>query len=444
MRARLLVISALAGCHPPPTVTPKAPPTVVTEAVTEHVAPFERLPPPMLPVDCVEASRAGVVGFCDQQVSTSATHVACHERGQVSTAALACLPELRSITLRDTRVMRLEPLRELKNLRRLNLSRTNVVDLAPLARLSSLRELALDETRVVDLTPIAKLPALSKLRLRKMHIVDWTTLAGFPALVELDVTDNARPDVTGLGLHANLQVAEVPDSLADYGPFASMPKLRKLVVRHAWSSFVSTSERQKAFEGLAGLTQLRELEVYRSEVTSLAPLARMSNLQELWLDAPEATSLAPLTKLTNLTFLGLAATEVLGDRIQAELASLASLPKLVNLTVYESPSDTSYLRGFSRLEGLLLSSRGSETLDIGGVAGLPKLELFEVRWGKVERLSPLIRVKSLTGVTLDATKVPLAEVEALRRARPSVSVSYAPEPEDDAGDIDDSDDPEDW
>jgi len=398
----------------------------------------------MLPVDCTEAVRTGVVEFCNQQLDTMVTHVACHRSDQVSTAALACLPDLRSLTLAGTKVKRLDPLRELRYLRRLNLSHTFVVSLHALADVPSLRELALDETRVVNLAPLARLPSLSKLRLQNTRDVDWSTLAGFPSLVELDVSANEEPDLTALGPHRGLRAVRVPDSILDLSRLADMPQLRKLVIDHERSSSVPMSRRREVFEGLAAVTQLREIELYRSEVKSLLPLAGMSMLEELWLDAPKMSSLAPLTKLTNLTFIGFAGTEGLGERREAELASLASLPNLTTLTVYESPPDTSYLRGFPHLRAVLISAPGSEALDIGGVATLTKLETFEVRRSKVTRLLPLARLQSLTELTLNGTEVPRAEVDAIRRARPGVAVTYRPEPEDDWDDWDFSDDPVDW
>lgn len=433
-----LAIVAVASCRaapPPAAQEPRA--TVVTDAAAEPIAPFRRLPPPMLPVDCDEAARRGVVEFCGQRLDTTETHVACHGPNQVSTAALACLPKLQSLTLRDTMVMRLEPLRNLSHLRRLNLSRTRVVDLAPLAGLQSLRELALDETRVVDLSPLAGLRELSKLRLHKGRRVDWSTLSGLPSLTELDLLENDRPDLTTLAPHRSLQTVSVPENITSFRPLAEMPSLRKLVVAGEWLG--------KVGEGLEAVTQLRELELHQVNLPSLAPLANMANLESLWMETPKVTSLAPLTALTNLTFVGFGDTIGLGDRRQAELASLASLPKLARLTVFMGPHDTSYLRGFTRLEGLALSASGFARLDLGGVAALPKLEVLDLRWGVVGRLAPLVRVKSLTHVVIDGMiDVPSSEVLALRRARPRLEIIQAPKPDDSRDDDSWDDDPEDW
>lgn len=437
MKARAMMVVAVAGCQaPPPSETPKAPPTVVTDSAVAPRAPFRSLPPPMLPVDCKEAARVGAVEFCGQRLGTAVTHAACHRTDQVSTAALACLPELRSLTLRNTKVARLEPLRRLTHLRRLNLSRTNVVDLGPLTGVRSLRELALDGTQVIDLTPLAALPELSKLRLRGTPSVDWSTLSGLPSLSELDVTGNQRPDLSALAGHAVLQRVSVPDSVTDVTPLVDMPELRKLVVRHEYFEGADEERQRRVVEGLGAITELRELVLHGSKATSLAPLASMSKLESLWFDAPRVTSLAPLTKLENLSFVGLADTRGLGDRRQAELSSLGSLPKLVSLTVFLSPHDTSYLRAFPRLEGLALSALPYETLDISGIAALPKLDVLEIHGGKVERLSPLVRAKGLTRFEIKpSADVPSSEVEALRRARPRLDISYSPEA---------SDGPDDW
>jgi len=93
-------------------------------------------------------------------------------------ARLSELPEFRTLSVADTPIADLTPLRCLTALQSLDCGGTQVADLTPLAGLLALQTLYCGGTRVADLTPLAGLLALETLDCRSTPVADLTPLAG--------------------------------------------------------------------------------------------------------------------------------------------------------------------------------------------------------------------------------------------------------------------------
>ncbi|MEM8539464.1 MAG: leucine-rich repeat domain-containing protein [Pseudomonadota bacterium] len=94
-----------------------------------------------------------------------------HEIGQVT--------QLEYLSLNNTNITDLRPLRGLENLTRLELGQTPVKDLTPLAELSSLRDLSLHRSWAFDLSPLSNLSNLEDLNL------SYTAVQSLEPLVKL-------------------------------------------------------------------------------------------------------------------------------------------------------------------------------------------------------------------------------------------------------------------
>lgn len=201
------------------------------------------------------------------------------------------------------------------------------------------------------------------------------TLAGLESLTELSLE--------GISLDEDLAT------------LAALPHLRALALRRC----------QGSLRSLAGFTRLQTLEVSahaQIEQLGFEPLAGLAGLVELreldlgdagW---PHADALAELTRLERLD---LRSSEVVRLEPLRRLAALREL----NLSGCTGLSDLQPIAGLVALERLRLGY--TRVRDLRPLAGLGKLAILELAGTPVEDLSPLHGLLALTKLGLEACEV---------------------------------------
>jgi len=302
----------------------------------------------------------------------------------------------------------------------------------PIGELEGLTYLDLrgNRCRYQNLEPLGKLTRLEYLSLEDLYyesgdhfftgITDLSFLAGLTELRELNLSDNNRlTDLSVLGGLTKLETldlshlgSESEERILDLTPLAKLPALQKLNLEfsHArWST-------------LAGLTRLRELNLYYTGISDLSVLLGMTDLERLNLDSAQVSDYSPLAGLTNLEYLDLSKSNItdlsdlspltkmkelyLKDCDVSSLAPLAGMEQLEVLSLRKTLTSQGYDAGPSPVRDLTPLARmtrlrefyalGLEAADYSPLSGLPSLEVLELDYCGIDDLS---FVKSLTGLT---------------------------------------------
>jgi hypothetical protein len=190
--------------------------------------------------------------------------------------------------------------------------------------------------------------------------------------------------------------------VSDLAPLASLTALQSLNLMGTQVSDLAP---------LAGLTALQSLNLMRTRVSDLAPLASLTALQSLLLDQIQASDLAPLADLVALQRLSITRTRA------SDITPLAGLASLQFLWLDGTQvNDFTPLAGLTALQGLNLD--GTQISDLAPLAGLTALQTLDLMRTQVSDLAPLAGLTALHGLNLDGTQVgdlaPLAGLTALQ------------------------------
>ncbi len=139
----------------------------------------------------------------------------------------------------------------------------------------------------------------------------------------------------------------VTPALTLRSPDLAIPLLRRFVAQIG--SFAGVGSRINDLAPVAGLTNLRNLDLDGTLVHDLRPIAGLANLESLKLWRTRVDDLAPIERLANLKFLGLQATMV------HDLAPIAGLTNLEDLNI-----------------------SGTRVTDLTAIAKLPKLRSLNI------------------------------------------------------------------
>lgn len=142
---------------------------------------------------------------------------------------------------------------------------------------------------------------------------------------------------------------------------------------------------------IATLTNLTNLHLSNTQITSLEPLAKLTNLTKLHLDSPWIISIEPLASLTNLTDLDINYTQI---------TTLEALAKLANLTKlrFGSPHITSFeaLAKLTKLTKLYIGSPYLTSLEpLAKLTNLTELNLSKTQITSLETLTKLTNLTRL-------------------------------------------------
>ena len=184
---------------------------------------------------------------------------------------------------------------------------------------------------------------------------------------------------------------------------------------------------------LANLTGLQALDLVENNVSDLTPLANLTELQSLYLIGDNISDLTPLANLTELQSLYLIGDNISDPAPLANLTGLQSLhwvgsnisdpAPLANLTGLQSLhlwgdniSNLTPLSNLTKLRSLILAeTKVSDLTPLSNLTGLQHLDLEET---PVSDLTPLSNLTKLQSLDLTGTGITENEVSKLRDALP--------------------------
>ena len=189
----------------------------------------------------------------------------------------------------------------------------------------------------LDLTGIESIGNLESLYISRFESVDLMELRNAVQLKSLGVnySDNIT-NLNGLAGLTNLtQLDLISDRISDLRPLSALTNLK--VLNLSWNSITSLTE----LEGLTSLTNLTELDLHNNQVSDLQPLSGLSNLEYLYAFDNQITNLAGLENLKTLY--------VAGNQI-SDLRPLSKLANLESLSISRNQITT--LSGLENLTNL--------------------------------------------------------------------------------------------
>ena len=151
----------------------------------------------------------------------------------------------------------------------------------------------------LDLTGIEKIATLESLDISGFESVDLMELRNAVQLKSLGVnySDNIT-NLNGLAGLTNLtQLDLTGGQISDLRPLSALTNLK--VLNLSRNSITSLTE----LEGLTSLTNLTELDLHDNQISDLQPISNLTNLTVLGIRDNQITSLAGLENLTNLTYI---------------------------------------------------------------------------------------------------------------------------------------------
>jgi internalin A len=158
--------------------------------------------------------------------------------------------------------------------------------------------------------------------------------------------------------------------------------------------------------GISLLGELTQLDISRTAVSDLSPVASLSALKSLDCSGTQIIELSPLYSLSSLQSLECAGTQL------ADLSPLASISALKSLDCsFTKVADLSPLATLSSLRSLNCSY--TQVTDLSPLASLSTLQVLECRRTQVADLSPLANLSALQ--SLDCSSTLVANVSSLRQ-----------------------------
>ena len=211
---------------------------------------------------------------------------------------------------------------------------------------------------------------------KRDRIQSLEDLRYFPNLERLQlssyhVTEEMLGDLAGL---KNLKQLDLEgNGLSDISALAEYTGLTVLGI---------ADNRVKDISPLSGLVKLQELNVKNNEIEDISPLKDMKELRTLYLWENQVENISPLSGLTKLTKLNLVNNRV------ADISPLSGLTELTELRLADNRvTDISPLSGLVKLQGLYMS--GNRIPDISPLSGLTELTYLGINESTIEDLTPL-------------------------------------------------------
>ena len=159
---------------------------------------------------------------------------------------------------------------------------------------------------------------------------------------------------------------------------------------------------------IAGLINLRTLNISNNPISDLTPVSGLTNLTDLVLNKTLVSDLSPVSGLTNLTRLSP------GGSYISDLSPIAGLINLEDLYFPGGP-DNHNISDISPLAGLInlkfIASWGHTISDLSPLAGLTKLERIDFCGGNISDLTPLVGLPNLEKLYIASEKV--SDISAL-------------------------------
>ncbi|MBJ8051443.1 NEAT domain-containing leucine-rich repeat protein [Bacillus cereus] len=232
-------------------------------------------------------------------------------------SALKYMPNLKSLTVANTKIKDPSFFANLKQLNHLALRGNEFVDVTPLVKMDNLESLDLSNNKITNVAPLIEMKNVKSLYLSGNQIEDVTALAKMEQLDYLNLANNKITNVAPLSALKNVTYLTLAgNQIEDIKPLYSLP-LKDLVL---------TRNKVKDLSGIDQMNQLNKLFIGKNQIEDVTPLAKMTHLTELDLPNNELKDITPLSNLVNLQKLDLEANYI------SDLSPVSNLKKLVYLS----------------------------------------------------------------------------------------------------------------
>ena len=225
-------------------------------------------------------------------------------------------------------------------------------------------------------------------------------------LGRLDARNRGIQDLTGIQFAINLRSRlDLRDNrISDISPIAGLTELRELEINRNTISDISP---------VRGLTNLTLLVFKGNQISDISPIAGLINLQGLYISDNPISDISPVRGLINLTHF---------DVHETLVTDLSPVARLINLEFLLFEGDNvSDLSPVARLINLkhIDAGWGSSISDLSPLAGLTKLEIIDINAGKISDLTPLVELTNLKELDFQVNQIsdisPLAGLTGLVR-----------------------------
>ena len=232
---------------------------------------------------------------------------------------------------------------------------------------------ALDIPRGMQLTE-GDMLALEELNAPNANIQDLTGLEHAHNLKELNFADVLKY-IPEYGRYVSVN----SNAISDFSPIAGLHQLKDLNL-----SSTGISD----FSPIAGLHQLKDLNLSSTGISDFSPIAGLHQLRDLNLSSTGISDFSPLANLTKLTDLNL------DDNSISDVSSLANLTQLTRLNLSRNTiSDVSSLANLTQLTRLNLSR--NTISDVSSLANLTQLTSLDLSRNTISDISPLANLTKL-------------------------------------------------
>ena len=239
-----------------------------------------------------------------------------------------------------------------------------------------LQSLTLDNTRIVDLGPIRGAPKLSNLSFRRTPVSDITQLAELALLEKVDASHSNVEDLASLASCKKLSSIDLWDTKVS--SIESLAQLQELESLTLWDTTVSD------LSPITGLPKLKWLDLENTSVTDANPIVSLPVLDVLYISGTKFADYLWLSKLHELVGLGISRTKISGLDMISELTKLEWI--IAAKCNIGDLSTLSHLTNLKRLE-----INGNPVSDISPIRLLVNLNLLDISDTHVANLLPLAR-----------------------------------------------------
>ena len=307
----------------------------------------------------------------------------------------------------------LAPLSELNNIVSLNVSNTSISDLSPLSNLSTLQSLKISQTNVTNLNALAEMKTLKELYCSSTRIGDISPLKGHRLLSKI-YCDNTPIDVQ----QASEFTKENPFTLVIYDTNALEQWWNNLPIY--WKAVFSkqtTITGEPTAEQLHEVINMTDLDLSGNPyMQDLIPVSRLTNLINLNIANTEITSLMPLTGMTNLEYINVDHTFV------ENLKPLSGMNRLKEVNISNTPvSDLQPLETDTHLEIVWaensgVSKRQADQLKaaVNDVTVVYQTEAIQAWWNTLDPTWKTILLEHIGNNNFDPTPLELQQILNLK------------------------------
>ncbi|KAF1316584.1 hypothetical protein FI667_g15326, partial [Globisporangium splendens] len=227
------------------------------------------------------------VSFWNDVAVSSSSSTAKSKVKQITVMDIGYVSGLASVSVLDLSAIKtvhdFDAIETMTNVQTLDLSQSDVSDIECLASLRKVKVLNLRNTRVSDLSCLAQLQTLTWLDLSDTRVQDFSPLRFLQHVEYLDLSRNWVQDFVPLRFLTALRTLKLCNS-GSLGPLELVLNAPNLEACHVHNTMLTD------LFFLAGVLQLKYLDVRRTHVVDLSPLGLLQHLETLRIDDSKLTS----------------------------------------------------------------------------------------------------------------------------------------------------------